>query len=77
MKHDADKEKLTDKKSIEEGEEILNHCHVEMNKLGDTLKNDINLLNSWDITAQMYCVLKIYLEIGNFDTGPEGPELEG
>ena len=33
-----------------------------MNKLGDTLKNDINLLNSWDITAQMYCVLKIYLD---------------
>jgi integrase len=69
VKHDADKEKLTDKKSIEEGEEILNHCHVEMNKLGDTLKNDINLLNSWDITAQMYCVLKIYLEIGNFRGG--------
>jgi len=69
VKQDADREKLTDKKSIEEGEEILNPCHEEMNKLGDTLKNDINLLNSWDITAQMYCVLKMYLEIGNFRGG--------
>jgi len=69
VKQDVDKEKLTDKKSIEEGEEILNHCHEEMNKFGDTLKNDINLLNLWDITAQMYCVLKIYLEIGNFRGG--------
>ena len=69
VKKDADKEKLTDKKNIEDGEEILNHCKNEMDKLGDTLKNDINLLNSWDITAQMYCVLKIYLEIGNFRGG--------
>jgi len=36
-----------------------------MDKLGDTLKSDITLLNTWDITVQMYCVLKIYLEIGN------------
>ena len=69
VKKDADKQKMTDKKNIEDGEEILNHCKNEMDKLGDTLKNDINLLNSWDITAQMYCVLKIYLEIGNFRGG--------
>jgi len=48
---------------------MLNHCHEELNKLSDTLKNDINLLNSWDITAQMYCVLKIYLDIGNLRGG--------
>ena len=65
VKQDADKEKVIDKKSIEEGEEILNHCKNEMYKLGDTLKSDIQLLNTWDITAQMYCVLKIYLDIGN------------
>jgi len=58
IKKDSDKENLLDKKTIDDGEEILNHCHEELNKLGDTLKNDINLLNSWDITAQMYCVLK-------------------
>ena len=69
VKQDVDKEKLMDKKTIEDGEEILNHCHEELDKLGDTLKNDINLLNSWDITAQMYCVLKMYLEIGNFRGG--------
>ena len=62
VKHDADKEKLSDKKSIEEGEEILEHCKNEMNKLGEKVKNDIQLLNTWDITVQMYCVLKIYLE---------------
>jgi len=65
VKHDADKEKLSDKKSIEEGEEILEHCKNEMNKLGEKVKNDIQLLNTWDITVQMYCVLKIYLDIGN------------
>jgi len=30
VKQDADKEKVIDKKSIEEGEEILNHCKIEM-----------------------------------------------
>ena len=57
VKKDADKEKLTDKKSIEEGEEILNHCKNEMDKLGEKVKNDIHLLNKWDIIVQMYCVL--------------------
>ena len=54
IQQDADKEKLMDKKTIEEGEEIINHCKKEMDKLGDTLKNDINLLNTWDISVQMY-----------------------
>jgi integrase len=53
------------KKTIEEGEEILEHCKNEMDKLGEKVKNDIQLLNTWDITVQMYCVLKIYLDIGN------------
>jgi len=61
VKQEADKEKLMDEKIIEEGEAILNHCKNEMDKLGDTLKSDITLLNTWDITVQMYCVLKIYL----------------
>jgi len=63
VKQDADKE--MDKKTIEEGEEILNHSKIEMDKLGDTLKSDITLLNNWDNTVQLYCVLKIYLDIGN------------
>jgi hypothetical protein len=65
VKKNADKEKLTDKKNIEDGEEILTHCREEMNNLGEKVKNDIQLLNTWDITVQMYCVLKIYLDIGN------------
>jgi len=65
VKQEADKEKVMDKKSVEEGQEILNHCKNEMNKLGEKVKNDIQLLNTWDITVQMYCVLKIYLDIGN------------
>jgi len=69
VKQEADKEKVMDKKTIEDGEEILNHCKKEMIKLGDTLKNDINLLNTWDISVQMYCILKIYLEIGNLRGG--------
>jgi len=32
VKQDADKEKVIDKKTIEEGEEILNHCKNEMDK---------------------------------------------
>jgi len=62
VKQDVDKEKLTDKKSIKDGEEILNHCKNEMDKLGEKVKNDIQLLNTWDITVQMYCILKIYLD---------------
>ena len=46
VKQEADKEKLTDKKNIEEGEEILEHCKNEMNKLGEKVKNDIQLLNT-------------------------------
>jgi len=65
IKQDADKEKLMDKKSIDEGEAILSHCKDEMNKLGEKVKNDIQLLTTWDITVQLYCVLKIYLDIGN------------
>ena len=65
VKQEADKEKVMDKKTIEEGEEILEHCKNEMDKLGEKVKNDIQLLNTWDITVQMYCVSKIYLEIGN------------
>ena len=56
VKQDADKEKVIDKKTIEEGEEILNHCKNEMDKLGEKVKNDIQLLNTWDISVQMYCV---------------------
>jgi len=58
VKQDTDKEKVIDKKTIEEGEEILNHCKNEMDKLGEKVKNDIQLLNTWDISVQMYCVLK-------------------
>jgi len=65
VKQEADKEKVMDKKTIEEGEEILEHCKNEMDKLGEKIKNDIQLLNTWDITVQMYCVLKTYLDIGN------------
>ena len=36
-----------------------------MDKLGEKVKNDIQLLKTLDISVQMYCVLKIYLEIGN------------
>jgi len=56
VKQDADKEKVMDKKCIKEGEEILNHCKNAMDKLGDTLKSDIQLLNNWDNTVQLYCV---------------------
>ena len=58
VKQDTDKEKVIDKKTIEEGDEILNHCKNEMDKLGEKVKNDIQLLNTWDISVQMYCVLK-------------------
>ena len=65
LKQDVDKENLLDKKTIEEGQKMMTHCSNEMNKLADTIKSDINLLNRQDITVQLYCVLKIYLEICN------------
>jgi len=65
IKQDADKEKLTDKKTIDDGNEMIQQCKNEMDKLGEKVKNDIQLLNTWNITVQMYCVLKIYLDIGN------------
>ena len=46
VKQEADKEKVMDKKTIEEGEEILEHCKNEMDKLGEKVKSDITLLNT-------------------------------
>jgi len=65
IQQDADKEKVMDKKTIDDGNEMIQHCKNEMDKLGEKVKKYINLLNTWDITVQMYCVLKIYLDIGN------------
>jgi len=70
VKQEADKEKLMDKKTIEKGEEILNHCNNEMDNLGEKVKNDIQLLTTWDITVQLYCVLKI-----NLDNNLHGDEI--
>ena len=53
VKQDTDKEKVIDKKTIEEGEGIINHCKNEMDKLGEKVKNDIQLLKTLDISVQM------------------------
>ena len=35
-----------------------------MERIGEKIKNDIDILNRWDKTAQLYAVLKIYLTYG-------------
>ena len=60
IKQDADKEKVMDKKSIEEGKETLNYCKNEMDKLGYTLKNDVNLLNSWNYRSNVLCIKNLF-----------------
>lgn len=61
--------KQDNKKSIEEGEEIIEHFESKMEELRaviqtDTIETENEMLNNWDVNVQLYCILKIYLSIG-------------
>jgi len=53
IEEDKKKENPMDKKSDEEAEQIENY-----------FKSELGILNTWDKTAQLYAVLKIYLTYG-------------
>ena len=57
------------KKTIEEGNAIVEHFEKLLAELKTTIQNDINendnaMLNNWDVKVQLYCVLTIYLKYG-------------
>ena len=62
-----DKNNHEDKKTIEEADTILAYFKNEMEMMGEKIKNDNDILNRWDTTAQLYTVLKIYLIMECFD----------
>jgi integrase len=64
IQEDKEKENPIDKKTIEEAENIVNYFKNEMERMGEKIKNDTDILNRWDKTAQLYAVLKIYLTYG-------------
>jgi len=64
-----DETKQDNKKSIDEGNEILNHSDSHLEELKtkiqkDTIENENAMLNNWSVEVQLYCILKIYLTYG-------------
>jgi len=64
IQEDKKKEDPTDKKTIQEAELIVNYFKNELGMMEDTISEDVDILNTWDKTAQLYAVLKIYLTYG-------------
>ena len=61
---DKDKNKETNKKTIEEGDFIIKHFNDKLEELGKMVQTDTDLLNNWSQEVQLYCILKIYLTYG-------------
>ena len=64
IQDDKKKEDPTDKKTIQEAELIVNYFKNELGMMEDMISKDVDILNTWDKTAQLYAVLKIYLTYG-------------
>ena len=64
IQEDKKKEDPTDKKTIKEAELIVNYFKKELGIMEDMISKDVDILNTWDKTAQLYAVLKIYLNYG-------------
>jgi integrase len=64
IQEDKKKEDPTDKKTIQEAELIVNYFKNELGMMEDMISKDVDILNTWDKTAQLYAVLKIYLTYG-------------
>jgi hypothetical protein len=61
--------KQENKKTTEEGNEIIEHFNNQLKELEttiqkDTQENDNSMLNNWDVNVQLYCILKIYMTYG-------------
>ena len=64
QKIERDKNKELSKKPTEEGDFIIKHFNDTIEELGETIQEDIDLLNNWSQKVQLYCILKIYLTYG-------------
>jgi len=67
LKQEETKEDI--KKSVEEGNAIVEHFEHHLEELGkiiqnDAIENDNAMLNNWSVEVQLYRVLKIYLTYG-------------
>jgi len=67
LNHEEKKEE--NKKSVEEGNAIVEHFKNHLEELkttiqNDTIENDNEMLNNWDVKVQLYCVLTIYFTYG-------------
>ena len=61
---DKDKNKETNKKTIEEGDFIIKHFNDKLEELGEIIQTNNDLVNHWMQEVQLYCILKIYLTYG-------------
>ena len=64
IQEDKKKEDPIDKKTIKEAELIVNYFENELKTMEEEISKDVDILNTWDKTAQLYAVLKIYLTYG-------------
>ena len=64
IQEDKEKENSTDKKILEEAEQIVTYFKNEMDMMEDEIKKDADILNTWNKTTQLYAVLRIYLTYG-------------
>jgi len=67
LKQEETKEE--NKKSVDEGNAIVEHFKNHLEDLGKTIQNDTSendnaMLNNWSFEVQLFCVLKLYLTYG-------------
>ena len=59
-----DKEKDMNKKDEDEGDKLIEEFKKHYNELEQKIKNNLSLLSEWKQEAQLFCLLKLYLEYG-------------
>ena len=63
-----DENKEQNKKTIEKGNEVIEHFNNQMKELGTIIQNDMiennDSLNNWGHEVQLYVLLKIYMTYG-------------
>ena len=59
-----DKEKDTNKKDEDEGNKMIEEFEKHYKELEQKIKNDLSLLTEWKQEAQLFCLLKLYLQYG-------------
>ena len=52
------------KKDTDEGDKLIDEFIKHYNELEQKIKNNLSLLTEWNQEAQLYCLLKLYLEYG-------------